>query len=302
MARPLTAKMAVDFNMIFLMATPPAFALQGDVRDTVGRSVAVVVGVLAATIFFHATHETPPRRLARLARGALRDLRSIAASADVGEARLRAGCADRQDQCACRPLLRRDRRTWRASESACGPAARTRRRAVLADRAAGLPRGRSRPGPRGGRGAALEARMPTPTIRHVAVCIEACERAAVSTDSRRPRVGGRSPPVTSATPRASCAASMRVRAVSRPWLVVSAGCVDERPHLRLTRARGGRRSQRDGRVSDPTRAMSHCGEAAPLTRQYRIMDPRPEALSVREAVAHPGVSARWQNSLALRGS
>ena len=81
MARPLTAKMAVDFNMVFLMATPAAFTLQGDVRDTVGRAVAVVVGVLAATIFFHATHEPPPRRLARLARGALRDLRSIAPAA-----------------------------------------------------------------------------------------------------------------------------------------------------------------------------------------------------------------------------
>jgi uncharacterized membrane protein YccC len=96
MARPLTAKVAVDFNMVFLMATPAAFTLQGGVRDTASRVVAVVVGVLAATLFFHATHEGAPRRVARLARGVVSDLRKIAASAEVEEARLRRGSlADR---------------------------------------------------------------------------------------------------------------------------------------------------------------------------------------------------------------
>lgn len=96
MARPLTAKVAVDFNMVFLLAAPAAFTLRGDLRETVSRAVAVVVGVLAATLFFHATHEGAPRRLARLARSALGDLRRIAAAGGVEEARLRRGAlADR---------------------------------------------------------------------------------------------------------------------------------------------------------------------------------------------------------------
>jgi fusaric acid resistance family protein len=82
--------------MVFLLATPVAFTLQGDARDTASRAVAVVVGVLAATVFFHATHEGAPRRVARLGRGVVRDLRRIAASADAEEARRRRGVlADR---------------------------------------------------------------------------------------------------------------------------------------------------------------------------------------------------------------
>jgi uncharacterized membrane protein YccC len=125
MARPLTAKMAIDFNMVFLMATPAAFTLHGDVRDTISRSVAVVVGVLAATIFFHATHETPARRLARLARGALRDLRTIAASATVEEARLRRGVlADRVVRMAAAPIRTRPSRNQPRRQWTCSPSGR----------------------------------------------------------------------------------------------------------------------------------------------------------------------------------
>lgn len=74
----------------------PAAAPTPGLRETVSRAVAVVVGVLAATLFFHATHEGAPRRLVRLARAALGDLRRIAAAGDVEEARLRRGAlADR---------------------------------------------------------------------------------------------------------------------------------------------------------------------------------------------------------------
>jgi uncharacterized membrane protein YccC len=96
MARPLTAKAAIDFNMVFLLATPPAFSLHGDLAETATRGLAIVVGVLAATIFFHATHETPEERVARLAREVVRDVRRLAGSADAGEAlRRRSAIADR---------------------------------------------------------------------------------------------------------------------------------------------------------------------------------------------------------------
>jgi hypothetical protein len=96
MARPLTAKSAVDFNMIFLMATPAAFSLHGDAAATAGRAIAIVVGIFVAALFFHAAHEEAPRRVRRLARELNRDLRRIAASADVHEALLRrSALADR---------------------------------------------------------------------------------------------------------------------------------------------------------------------------------------------------------------
>jgi uncharacterized membrane protein YccC len=96
MARPLTAKSAVDFNMIFLMATPAAFSLHGDVAATAGRAIAIVVGIFVAALFFHAAHEEAPRRVRRLARELDRDVRRIAASAGVHEAILRrSALADR---------------------------------------------------------------------------------------------------------------------------------------------------------------------------------------------------------------
>lgn len=172
MARPLTAKMAVDFNMVFLMATPPAFTLHGDVRDTVGRAVAVVVGVLAATLFFHATHEAPPRRLARLARGALRDLRRIAASGDVEAARLRRGVlADRVVRMAAAaesdPGLARPAA---AAVDLLGLGAALTRLVPL--RAAGAPAGDAK----GPVAAALE--VIRSDVHHPADCAEALERAA----------------------------------------------------------------------------------------------------------------------------
>ena len=88
MARPLTAKAAIDFNMVFLMAAPPAFSLHGDVTATAGRGLATAAGVLAATLFFHATHRTPRERVARHAHALLRDLRKLAASGTAGVARL----------------------------------------------------------------------------------------------------------------------------------------------------------------------------------------------------------------------
>ncbi len=182
MARPLTAKVAVDFNMVFLMAAPAAFTLHGDVRDTAGRAVAVVVGVLAATLFFHATHEAPPRRLARLARGALRDLRSIASSADVGKARLRRGVlADRVVRMAA--AAEKDPGLSQPAEAAVDllalGAALTR---LVPLRRVGAPAGAA-----DGPVAAALARVRA-DVHHPADCAEALERAAERLD------GSASPP------------------------------------------------------------------------------------------------------------
>lgn len=91
MVRPATAKAAVDFNMVFLLATPPAFTPRGDVGETAGRVVAIVVGVSAAALFFHATHEGAPRRVRRLARELRRELARLAGSRDAAEASARRG-------------------------------------------------------------------------------------------------------------------------------------------------------------------------------------------------------------------
>ena len=80
MTRPLTAKAAIDFNMVFLMAAQPAYAARGDVATTSSFGLAVVLGVLAATIFFHAAHESRRERIARLTREVVRELRRLAAS------------------------------------------------------------------------------------------------------------------------------------------------------------------------------------------------------------------------------
>ena len=96
MARPLTAKSAIDFNMVFLLATPTAFTLHGDVAATAGRAIAIVVGVSVAALFFHAAHEKAPRRVRRLAREVVREVRRIAGSADAQEAFMRrSALADR---------------------------------------------------------------------------------------------------------------------------------------------------------------------------------------------------------------
>ncbi len=96
MARPATARSAVDFNMVFLLATPPAFALHGALAETAGRAIAIVIGVLAAALFFHAAQEGAPRRVRRLAREARGQARRIAGSADPALARiLRGALADR---------------------------------------------------------------------------------------------------------------------------------------------------------------------------------------------------------------
>ncbi|HET9596425.1 MAG TPA: FUSC family protein [Anaeromyxobacteraceae bacterium] len=96
MARPLTAKSAIDFNMVFLLATPTAFALHGDVAATARRATAIVAGVSVAALFFHAAHEEAPRRVRRLAREMLRDVQRIAGSLDPEDARRRRGAlADR---------------------------------------------------------------------------------------------------------------------------------------------------------------------------------------------------------------
>jgi uncharacterized membrane protein YccC len=96
MARPSTARSAVDFNMVFLLAAPEAFTLHGDAAATAGRAIAIVAGVFVAAFFFHATHEEAPRRVRRLAREVVRDVRRIAASADAREAILRrSALADR---------------------------------------------------------------------------------------------------------------------------------------------------------------------------------------------------------------
>ena len=96
MARPRTAKAAIDFNMVFLLATPPAFTLHGDAGATASRALAIVAGVLVAALFFHAAHEEAPRRLRRLAREMVRDVRRIAGSETAGEARRwRGAVADR---------------------------------------------------------------------------------------------------------------------------------------------------------------------------------------------------------------
>jgi uncharacterized membrane protein YccC len=96
MARPLTAKSAVDFNMVFLLAAPAAFSLHGDPAATADRAIAIVVGIFVAAVFFHAAHEEAPRRVRRLALELERDVRRIAASADAHEAFLRrSALADR---------------------------------------------------------------------------------------------------------------------------------------------------------------------------------------------------------------
>ena len=96
MARPLTAKSAIDFNMVFLLATPTAFTLHGDVTATASRALAIVAGVSVAALFFHAAHEEAPRRVRRLARQMVRDVRRIAGSASAEEARRwRGALADR---------------------------------------------------------------------------------------------------------------------------------------------------------------------------------------------------------------
>jgi uncharacterized membrane protein YccC len=96
MARPLTAKAAIDFNMVFLLATPTAFTLHGDAASTGSRAIAIVAGVFMAALFFHAAHEAAPRRVRRLAREMIRDVRRIAGSPDAEEARRRRGAlADR---------------------------------------------------------------------------------------------------------------------------------------------------------------------------------------------------------------
>jgi uncharacterized membrane protein YccC len=96
MARPLTAKSAIDFNMVFLLATPTALTLHGDVTATASRAIAIVAGVFVAALFFHAAHEEAPRRVRRLAREMARDVRRIAGSVNTEEARRRRGAlADR---------------------------------------------------------------------------------------------------------------------------------------------------------------------------------------------------------------
>jgi uncharacterized membrane protein YccC len=180
MARPLTAKMAVDFNMVFLLATPPAFTMRGDVRDTVGRVVAVVVGVLAAAIFFHATHQSPRRRLVRLARAARRDLGRIAGSADAEEARLRRGVlADRVVRIAV--AAESDPGLARSAEAAVDllalGAALTR---LVPLRGVGAPAG-SAEGPVAAALARVRADGHDP-----AVCADALERAAELLDASAP--------------------------------------------------------------------------------------------------------------------
>lgn len=96
MARPLTAKSAIDFNMVFLLAAPTAFRLHGDVTATASRAIAIVAGVFVAALFFHAAHEEAPRRVRRLAREMARDVRGIAGSLTTEEAHRRRGAlADR---------------------------------------------------------------------------------------------------------------------------------------------------------------------------------------------------------------
>ncbi len=96
MARPLTAKSAIDFNMVFLLATPTAFTLHGDVTATASRAIAILAGVFVATLFFHAAHEEAPHRIRRFTREMVRDVRRIAGSVNTQEARRRRGAlADR---------------------------------------------------------------------------------------------------------------------------------------------------------------------------------------------------------------
>lgn len=96
MARPTTAKAAIDFNMVFLLATPAPFTLTGDVAESASRALAIVVGVLAAALFFHATHEAAPRRVRRLAREVARGIRRVAGSDGADDAIARRGAlADR---------------------------------------------------------------------------------------------------------------------------------------------------------------------------------------------------------------
>ncbi|MDO9607849.1 MAG: FUSC family protein [Brevundimonas sp.] len=90
MARPATAKAAIDYNMCFLLVAQPLANMGTTASDSVAQALAIVLGVMAAMLaFLLIAPATPAARLRLLHRTVLDDLGAVLRSDEPATARRR---------------------------------------------------------------------------------------------------------------------------------------------------------------------------------------------------------------------
>ncbi|WP_297844539.1 FUSC family protein, partial [Pseudomonas sp.] len=78
MARPSTAKLAIDMNMTFLLTAQPALPVSVNIDQALSQALAIITGVLAATLTYHLViPSSPVKHRMALARRIARQTRSL---------------------------------------------------------------------------------------------------------------------------------------------------------------------------------------------------------------------------------